>query len=263
MANERSLYPYLLGRVAETGRASIPQGTVDFALTCNGYTYKDDGRPSEFDPVISQIIERQFEGQAVAFSGPNSRDPIYKGRDVGSHVLSEILSQDSVIKLIERTRLHDQDQAARIAFILGGIVRFQSRSNRHGVPFEELKSNVDFVSKMTLLGTPKSYDAIASSMAMYVISGGSIEEDRNFAGNVYKMGEAISEDPVDVLQTKDLGYSQLSRLTRFWGDYVPDLNEELLDFNMFPTTGAEFHFSVEAPYKYGNFWQRVAILNMS
>lgn len=43
----------------------------------------------------------------------------------------------------------------------------------------------------------------------------------------------------------------------------PDTKEYEEALEGFPTVGAEFHFSKDAPSKLPNFWQRLAILNMS
>ncbi len=245
---------------------SEDQRNLHFAMFCNGYIFKDN--EWIFSPTISKLFVREeFTGQRVAFFGPNNVAPFYSGINLNYNQFREAFNQPSVSNLMGKYRALDEGQAARIAFILGGLVRHIKT-----VPYppDPIMQAVNFVSRMAMLGEEKSGDAIASAMAMYVISGGPLEEDNSFKGAVFNMSEAIRADPITPQKTIDLGLSQVARLrsfnerTQFQRSHpFPDITHLEESFKNFPTVGAEFHFPADVLQKSPNFWQRVAILNMS
>lgn len=143
----------------------------------------------------------------------------------------------------------------------------------------------DFIAQMTRLGHGKSSEAIATAMNLYTLSGGSTEVTSHFEKYVSYMTESIEEDPIIPWNTEDLGIFQSFRLWRFHKKIqaestakeeveearkekkpdlgeVPDISDYQKAFEKFPTIGAEFHIPQTAE-TFDNFWQRVAILNMS
>lgn len=255
MAGIERLYSTLLKRFSAPAatEALVRQSDLAFVLTCNGY----DQGAGQFNQQALETFKDEFKGQRTAFFGPNSPDKFYSTKlDVGFRFFENILDQAPVLKAINKYRSLDENQAARIAFVLGGVAR-------HLVNSKSTKEAVGFVAKMATVGDRKSGESIVAAMAMYVISGGSFETGNDFVGEVFEMGEAISADKIVPLDTKDLGLSQVARLRSAWNQEMPDLSQELEAFYDFPTVGAEFHFPKDAPDKYPNFWQRLAILNMS
>lgn len=238
---------------------------LHFALRCNGYFFLDDGNWA-FNAESTKLLTEEFRGQRVAFFGPNSNDVFYSGEDARLSQLNDSFLEEPVGEIIRKYREVDEDQASRLAFLFGGIVRYLGSSAGNN----EVKNAVKFAARMTKLGEQRSADAVLSAMAMYIISGGSLEEDTHFVGNVYHMAEAIREDPISVQETRDLGLSQVARLRAFTSKIqgeenspFPDIREYEAVFEGFPTVGAEFHFPIAAAKEYPNFWQRLALLNMS
>lgn len=237
-----------------------------FAMRCNGYLRVKNGG-WRFKPLLMVPFVKEFEGQRVSFFGPGPNDILFANIGVDIPRLQNAFRQPPVLDAIRKYRQFDEDQASRIAFLLGGLIRhatFDSSS------LAEIAKSVNFAARMAMLGEKRSADTIVSSMAMYIISGGSLEEDKSFERSVYHMGEAVAEDPIKPQETSDLGLSQVARLRGFWDKIqetrarpMPDISEDMAVFADFPTVGAEFHFPSDAPTRYPNFWQRLAILNMS
>lgn len=235
-----------------------------FAMAVNGFFHTEE-RNWGFQKGKIGKLAGEFVGQQVSFFGPGSKDEFFSGSSAATFSkVGQTFSQRSVIDAVGKYRRLDEHMARRVAFILGGIVRHYVAI---GNP-EVVDRYVDFIAGMTLLGGPKSGDAIASAMAMYVMSGGSLQEDRSFKQNVALMSHAIEEDTVVPKSTVDLGLSQVLRLRRFrellQGDEIsepPNVSVFLNSFRDFPTTGAEFHMSPKDIHP--TLLKRLAILNMS
>lgn len=241
---------------------------LHFAMQSNGYYLTREGKWIHRASMKTPFKE-EFKGQNVSFFGPGGGS-FYSGHDVGSEQFTSAFDQQSVTKAIAKYRSIDQDQAARIAFLLGGIVRhFSPEGVMPGQNREFINSAVDFVANMTKLGDTRSADALASAMAMYVVSGGPLDDDRHFVGNMYYMAEAIAEDPVKPTTTPDLGLSQVARLRAFETkiqhqavEPLPPVEDEAA-FDAFPTVGAEFHLPITSARKNPDIWKKLALLNMS
>lgn len=239
-----------------------------FAMQCNGYAVSDDGERKFVSDAVNPFLS-EFKGEKIAFSGPNSYSIFFSGRNVGWEKFYGAFDQEIVKDTIGKYREIDEDQAARIAFLFGGIVRFLAEKNKSSYAIERA---VELAARMAKMADEKSADAVASASAMYVISCDAQREvARGFFGDVYHMIEAIEDDPIIPYSTRDLGISQVARLRSFSNraiykkepDEFPDIEKELEVFGNFPTVGAEFHLPSNAPELYKNFWERVAILNMS
>src|SRR3989344_3638715 len=272
--NKESLYQSAVNNFAPKNlydESSLSQGDKDFLFTmrCNGYFALDNGKWGSNPNTIRRFAE-EFKGERVAFCGPNqclglrSADKFFSADHSDVARFSAALIQVPVQKVIRRYQ-DDEDQVARIAFLLGGLVRHSPSAK-----VDQIKEQVKFVAQMGMLGEERSIEAIATAMSMYVISGGSLDENNKFKGAVYHMADAIKEDPIVAVGTEDLGLSQLARLRNFGsnarpgvGKEFPDIAGDMEEFCGFPTVGAEFHFPLDAPKKYSDFWERLAILNMS
>lgn len=234
-----------------------------FGMGCNGYFLRDG--QWKFDPNVTIPFTEEFKGQEVSFFGPSSESKFFKTSKLGYERFFPVFKQPEVLKSIRKYREIDEEQAARIAYIYGGIIRHYGNK----INPEKIAYRVRRIAKMTNLGEEKSGDAIASAMAMYVLSSGSIVEDNIFTGGVYNMAEAIRQDPVSLSNTEDLGISQVSRLhnflsgSRFDPELTSDIDKLKEDFADFPTVGAEFHFKPSILEERPTFLQRLAILNMS
>lgn len=247
------------------------QSDLNFAMMCNGY-YAGEEMDWQYIPIAKLAAAEVFKGQQVTFFGPGStNNNFYVMEDVGAPRFLSAMNQEAVTDVIGKYRPFDEVRAARIAFILGGIVRHMATTNPLAEDIEEKTAKaVKFVANMTILGNHESADAIASAMAMYVISKGPIENSNYFSKNVDLMSQAIKDDPIHPLETKDLGLSQVARLRNFMDriaekdpENLPDIGQQKEAFGEFPTVGAEFHFPGDTPGKQRNFWQRLAILNIS
>lgn len=240
-----------------------------FAMGANGHFLDKKGK-WDFDVNSVSPLAENFEGQRVSFFGPGSFDSFFSPRKTDHNRFTSAFRQRAVVDTIRKYREIDEDQAGRLAFLFGGIIRHWADAGRGE---KEIADAVRFLARMTQLGNKGSADAIASAMAMYAISGGSFKENNHFAGAIYHMAEAVDEDPIVPEQTEDLGISQVARIRRFWDKSVglkerklPDLEEYNKAFSGFPTVGAEFHFPLSAQsdqINHPNLWQRLAILNMS
>lgn len=183
--------------------------------------------------------------------------------------MAKALGQKPVSDVIRKYRKLDKVEARRISFLLGGIA-YHFLSKREF--YSEVLRPLEFTTKMTSLGERKSGEAIASAMAMYLVAGGSFEEDSHFERNIYYMAEAITEERINPQVTEDLGISQAFRLRNFLEKiqitqdqkdlHSIDIAQYREAFSEFPTIGAEFHIP-DSTKVYANFWQRLAILNMS
>lgn len=265
MNNPESLYSQVTYEIPSLDDSFLPLDVQNyhFAMRCNGYFMNEAG-DWVFSPSSTRPFVNEFKGQRVAFFGPNSTDRFFSAERLVNHLsLSAALSRPSVKDLIGKYRAVDEDQAARLSFLLGGIVRM-------GLSDSWTREAIDFTAHMGMFGERKSGDALVSAVAMFVLSGGSCESDREFAGNLYRMSEAVVKDQVVPIKTADLGLSQTARLDAFlrsvgMGGHAvfPDTTAYDADFTGFPTVGAEFHFHLDAPQIFPNFWKRLAFLNMS
>lgn len=236
-----------------------------FAMACNGFFQTADNKWVYLEQALQPLVE-EFKGQRVAFFGPNTSDlNFFSGGNKGCFVAVEAFKQEAVAATIAKYREIDDYQAARIIYILGGIARYHSNTQ-----FSNTNKAINFVARMTRMGDNGSADAIASVVARYVISNGSLAEDPIFTGDIYFMAEAVSEDPIRATETKYLGLSQLARLRAYHHKRrkeaykpLPDITQYEPAFEGFPTVGAEFHFSPYKTVQFPRFWQRLAILNMS
>ncbi len=248
---------------------------VDFALQCNGYYMYPSkwwlGIDWGFNGTVPTSLSYEFKGQNVSCFGPQPQSPFYKPQEVRVDRLASAFNSERVVAVMDKFRSIDTEQAARIAFILGGLVRHLS-SNYTQIRMNEEGINraVAFTAEMTQLGHHKSADAIASAIAMYVISGGSTKEDRDFKGAVFKMAEAIEEDPIRPNSTELLGLSQVARLKYFLNAVyhqpntpLPSIEEPLKVFAGFPTVGAEFHLPMSMVGNNPDLLKKIALLNMS
>lgn len=243
----------------------------NFAMQCNGYVYLDGGWRVN-DKVNLPFIE-EFKAQQISFFGPGGYSDnwlFFLVDPDGSEYFKNVLGQPSVTAAIRKYREIDQDQAARIAFLFGGVTRYMTSKTPTTENVGKAAEAAEYLARMAMLGGRRSGDAVTSALAMYLISGGEVDEDRTFTGNVYHMASSIEEDPITPHDTRDLGLSQIARLRAFIGKYrgeryqpLPDITEYQTAFSEFPTVGAEFHFPLESPSKYPNFWKRLALLNMS
>lgn len=238
---------------------------IRFGMNCNGYHFENGDW--KFYQGSTDLLTEEFEGQGISYFGPSQYDSFFSERNIHPREFIRAFDQPEVGRLIGRYRRTDQDLASRLSFILGGIIR---HLNYKTAKHEDIAKSVGFAAKMSLIGSEKSADAIASSMAMYIISGGSIYDDNNFAKRVYRMSEAIDLDPVEPKWTKDLGLSQVARLRGYSAllnsgtpEDLPDISQSTRSFRGFPTVGAEFHFPVDIVDSDPNLWKRLAILNMS
>lgn len=237
-----------------------------FAMGCSGYFRVKNGG-WRFDSDLMLPLVKEFEGQRVSFFGPGPTDTFFDKIWLDIPRLHAAFRQPLVLEAIRKYRQFDENQASRITFLLGGLIRHETFEN---LSLAKIVKSVNFAARMTMLGEHRSADAIASAIAMYIISDGSLEEDKSFARYVYHMAEAVTEDPIKPQETPDLGLSQVIRLRAFIDKIqgtrprpMPDIEEDMAIFAGFPTVGAEFHFPSDAPTRYPNFWQRLAILNMS
>lgn len=239
-----------------------------FPMRCNGFVLSSD-----MDWIFISDARKPFtdelKGQYVSFFGPVGDGAFQSFRPGDEEVFTLSFERRPVHELLDKYRQIDENQAARIAHLLGIAVR-----SVHGLTgFSDSEAAADaaeFIARKARLGEKKSVEAITSAMVMYAISSGSLKEDRNFTGNIYQMAEAIREDPIIAHETEDLGESQVLRLRnyldRIQGQVsrdFPEIAAYKTAFEGFPTVGAEFHFPSDAPEKYPNFWERLALLNMS
>lgn len=239
-----------------------------FGMRCNGYFLLENGDWAHNRNSTTHFV-REFTGQNVTFFGPNPYDKFFSGENIaaGFTAIARSFDRQPVIDTIGKYREIDENLAARIAFIFGGVAR---HFTAHEYSPDEIADTVEYVARMTALGERRSGDAIASAMAMYAMSGGPLQLDRQFTGATYHMADAIKDDPIRPSSTIELGLSQTARLKAYdrnikrkeWQPF-PDISQHLEVFAEFPTVGAEFHFPINAPQLYPNFWHRVATLNMS
>lgn len=246
------------------------QDAVRFAMQHNGFRPGLNGEWIYDQSLVKPLVE-QFKGTRVSFFGPglrNLQNIHFSGDNLGHHFLEPAFNQKGVTDTLNKLRAIDDTTAARISFILGELIRHLTIHPT--LSLANTTDSVKFVSQLTYLGGPKSTEAIAAACSMYIISGGRVLANdplNHLKESVYYMAEAIDKDPVTLSDTNDLGLSQLARLRYYFakgkGGTLPDIDREWQVFKGFPTVGAEFHFSPDAPFKFPNFWQRLAVLNMS
>lgn len=247
-----------------------------FAMFCNGYRPQTKTGGWIFDNNIVSGLSQEFKGQQISFYGPSNHMPFFQINNCPPDIYAHIFNQEPVTGLIGK--LIDEgavEQAGRTAFLLGGVVR-QSQPQISSSPekTENIIKAVKFAAEMTSLGDKKSADALTSCSAMYLNSNqGALKDEEKLKllkRYGYYMSDAIRRDPVLPVNTLDLGLSQVARLRTFLNNIyqqnspdLPNITPERKIFNEFPTVGAEFHFSPDTTEKYENFWERVALLNMS
>lgn len=249
---------------SDFGEALPAAKSVTFAMKWNGYFPGENGDWKHI-PAVSTFFGEKFKGEKVALFGPGGADPFFYGNDIGKERYLETFNQKPVVDVITKFRDIDEDQAARIAFLLGGIVR--NRTSK-GINSYQTANIAGFAARMIGMAEGKSVDAIVHAAAMYAVSGGPIDENPDFFGHTYHMIDAIRTDPITPRTTQELGLSQLARLRTF-SDATrarkirpfPDI--DLSVFKDFPTVGAEFHFSPKIIEQSKHFWERLALLNMS
>ncbi len=259
---------------AEQTPVNVQDPDLNFAMACNGY-FERNYNYWDYVQRAQDPFKSEFEGQKVAFFGPNDHNATFFNAQIepGSLAFEYIFSQPEVLSTVRRYRGIDEDQASRIAYLLGGIVR-QTSKKLNWAP-ETIREAVAYTARMANLGEAKSGDALTSAIAMYVLSGGDLSEDRNFKGQLFHMAEAISADPITPPRTTyQLGISQIARLRAYQDRVERPLDDprpfpatflfnELSSFAAFPTVGAEFHFPEESEDHIPDLWKKLAILNMS
>lgn len=240
---------------------------LQFAMRCNGF-FGDTSNHWESVSATQWPIIDHFSAQRISFFGPiaaKESDNFFLCDRLPSGKYLAALSQPSVKRLIGKHMEQDLDQAVRLSFLLGGLVRhFKDR------PASQMEKIVDSAAHIALLGQSTSADAIMSSMAIYFMSGGEPKFDNAFKRNVFFMAQAVEEDPITPNSTYDLGLSQVAR-NRIYSNLLEDLPQtELPDLarygtalNCFPTVGAEFHLPPESLLKDPKLLQKLVILNMS
>jgi len=239
-----------------------------FVMRCNGYFQGKDGYWHFSHESMRPFIE-EFGAQTVTFFGSNpSGDRFFSAAEAGIWLLEGTLRQEPVLSAVRKYRLADENQAARIAFMFGGMVR--QLLPQDAWASEVIRDAVGFTARKSLLGDRQSGDSLTSAVVMYALSGGPLGEDKSFDGKLFRMAEAVSEDPIIPLETENLGLSQVVRLNLYQNGPLGIGNQqmyEVLDlqrrFDDFPTVGAEFHLPPEITDRNPDFWQRVALVNMS
>lgn len=266
-----SFYSRLVRRNPESGFIDVRglsqrEQDIHFAMRVNGYSMLLEGYWQRDDNGASRTF-RQLKPRQVVFFGPGGLDDIFHPQtNEQEGFTEEVFSQEQVLKTVRRLRDIDEDIAARVCLLFGATMRYL----KNGLASKDrIKDAVAFCARMTYLGGKRSAEAIASAMAMYVFSGGNLSQNSNFDKSVFLMAEAIEEDSVLPIETRDLGLSQANRLISFLGKIGTVKSSEAVDiwpyendFENFPTAGAEFHLPPNAR-KFDNFWERLAILNMS
>ena len=250
-------------RSATPQSEKLPQAMQDlsFAMGANGYILRSDGTLQATD---FRTLQKDTNYLETVF-----RTPDFLSLSDSGDIVANALHQTPVLDVVRRYRGIDEGEAGRISFLLGGIAR---SLNYRGVKTEDIASAVAFSADMIKLGERRSGEAIAAAMAMYLLSGGSYEEDRYFKQNVYYMAEAITGDPITPWETADLGRSQAARLLGFVRKrqnaqdvkkiIVPATAQYREVFATLPTIGAEFHITGTKEIN-ATFWKRVAMLNMA
>lgn len=192
-------------------------------------------------------------------------------RKIHGRMIRKALNQPPVLDVVGQYRGIDEEEAERISSILGVIAYNLALRT---ISMEDIEETVASVAEIVKLGGGgrRSGEAIATAMAIYVLSGNSFRQDDVLKDYVCHMGEAITEDPIRPWETADLGMSQAIRLlgfvrkiqkaqdTRQPGAFATDQRREA--FVGLPTIGAEFHIPEDQKVN-DTFWQRLAILNMS
>lgn len=260
---EISLHPWFANRLKPKTPVAN-DADFHFAMGCNGY-FLEKGQ-WQFQADTPRRILEDFKAQKISFFGPGSSEQFFSDKKIDYQKYLP-LGQQSVTDVIREYRQVDESQAVRIAFLFGGLIR---QLSSHNITTSDISNALRFTSRMTRLGERESAEAITSSVAMYILSGGLIDHESHFAVRVNQMAKAVREDPIVPKQTADLGLSQLARLSAFWRKvqgkgykHFPDLKQYIASFDGFPTVGAEFHFPSNTPAKKPNFWQRLAIFNIS
>ncbi len=237
--------------------------TFAFGMKSNGYFQNTYGE-WRFDETLYKRITADKKGQYISFLGPGSFSLLGLNRSPKSFV--EGLSQESFTSAIRRLKDNDEKTANNVAFSIGNVIRFSSKVS---TPINTTEA-IEYVSQKVNLADLASVEAITDAMVMYALSGGKLHNDNAFKEHLFHMSEAVSEDPIQPKTTEELGLSQVSRIHTFLRtthneniEQFPNIDNELEAFSNFPTVGAEFHFPLETANERPNFWQRLALLNMS
>lgn len=250
---------------------------LQFAMQSNGFT-RENGKwtlePNVLHHMSTAAMRVSFFGpyaaaripQNIPYFFPPRYPAFFSVTEASPDLFVDIFNQPSVIETVAKYRKLDPYQAERISYLLGGIIRHLSHED---VSRDEIDQRVGFAAQMTKMGEQKSGDAIAASLAMYVLEDVSLDEDREFPGWVYHMADAIREDLVIPQSTADLGLSQTARLRGFVDRVegriprqLPDISDGQETFDGFPTVGAEFHLDPISALE-NKLWKRLSILNMS
>lgn len=237
--------------------------TFAFGMRGNGYFQNTHGE-WRFDETLYKRITADKTGHYISFLGPGNYT--LSGLNRSPKRFVEGLSQGSFIKTIRRLKDVDEETANNVAFSIGNVIRFSSKVS---YPVNTTEA-IEYVSQKINLADISSVEALTDAMVMYTLSGGPLTEDNEFKAHLYHMSEAVSEDPIQPRTTEDLGLSQVSRIHSFLhtihnepAEPIPNIHNELEIFSNFPTVGAEFHFPLKTANERPNFWQRLALLNMS
>lgn len=253
------------GRYLSEEALSQEEKDLRFAMESNGFVL-NLGNEWKLNQKLfeKKKLDRTLLSLTIGFGHVVGFD---HGRDCASQ-LAENLQQKAVLTVISRYRELDEVAAERISLALGSFICHVFREKTDS----ELANSVDFIAQMTNLGGRKSGEAISCAMSAYRLSDESFSKVGALKENVFRMAEAIEEDPVVVQDTPDLGLSQALRLKKFIKkiqktedrDKLPPFTTKQYKevFSGFPTIGAEFHIP-ESDKLSPNFWQRVAILNMA
>ncbi len=232
-------------------------------MFCNGVIPHKNNK-FEINASGMEILRKNLWPEAVTFFGPSleSSYSFFSDQPIDSVKYKEAFSSVPVRAAVYDIKRNDIDQAARVAYLLGGLVRTFSS-------YESWERNklIDFEAKMIKLGEAKSYQSLAMATAMYLLTTQRASTSTWLENDVSKMSGAIASDTITPKRTLDLGLSQATRLKNYYNQaesapLVPEaLEEQIETVRDLPTVGAEFH--IPATYQKPGFWERIALLNMS
>lgn len=251
-------------REAPLWSARLRSASTDlgFIMQVNGYNLCPDGTLQLDYNTDTLLLQKYSKSLLTIFRTPYFTYPADLLQVAG------VLNQKAVLDVVHRYRQIDEGEAGRICFLLGGLARTLKYKN---VNNKEIAAALAFTADMVRLGERRSGEEITAALVMYVLNGGSVEENPTFKSNVSRMAEAITEDQIFAQEIADLGMSQAARLLGFvrkmQNGQGEDFNstlptyQEVLTADL-PTIGAEFHIPAIKEVN-DTFWQRVAMLNMA
>lgn len=265
MQTERGLYARICeGISTRESRAfylNTDKAAFDFLMLCNGYDRSPKDKDFSVDNERLKHINRAHRSTGVVFAGPSLSSNFFGSYAQPPDNFISAFSRPAPKNTINQIKRTNINQAARVAFLFGVLIRDAEKMT------EQMADRVELEAQITALGKPKSYEAIAAATAMFLLSNAASPTQAWFEEDVAKMSEAIVDDPIKIKRTLDLGFSQAIRLQTFLGggnrveDPVSNIEASVKDMKDFPTVGAEFHLPV-TEQKPG-FWERLALLNMS